>query len=250
MSIPGKMYYWGDSAKYIPDKPGVYAFYDKNQTLIYVGKSDNLRQEFAKYLEEDFSNNLCKREVHYYKREFTSKTEDRMTEILEEYKREHNGFPKCNSVPELPLKTPPIKGPFHFYEDLGRPLNKVAYTLEDFKKRINEVPLASLEFHQKRGDFTKWIRDVFEKAQLAESIGKIEKMGENLRRELLNSFDNSESAQCPECGAMNNPTKTWKMAGKPSKAGERLQLKIGYYKCGNCTKAFRQVLAKEKIKAQ
>ena len=56
----------------------------------------------------------------------------------------------------------------------------------------------------------------------------------------------ADIAKCPKCGEIYEPTKTWKMAGRPDKKGQRLQLHIGLYKCskhGN----FRKVLEKTKI---
>jgi len=73
--------------------------------------------------------------------------------------------------------------------------------------------------------------------------------GEALRLELLNALGNPEVSECPECETLAAPEKTWQMAGRPSKTGERLQLTIALYKCGNCGKTFRQVIKKEKIKA-
>ncbi|UCD27211.1 MAG: chorismate-binding protein [Candidatus Bathyarchaeota archaeon] len=55
-------------------------------------------------------------------------------------------------------------------------------------------------------------------------------------------------AECPKCGAEAEPVKTWKMAGRPSRTGEKLQLTIGFYKCDNCKKPFRKAIKKEKIK--
>jgi hypothetical protein len=53
-------------------------------------------------------------------------------------------------------------------------------------------------------------------------------------------------AKCPNCGKeVKNAKKTWKMAGKPDKAGKRTQLTIGLFEC--CDKTFRQVLEKKKI---
>ena len=53
-------------------------------------------------------------------------------------------------------------------------------------------------------------------------------------------------AKCPKCGKdVKNAKKTWKMAGKPDKKGERTQLTIGLYEC--CGKSFRNVLDKKKI---
>ena len=52
--------------------------------------------------------------------------------------------------------------------------------------------------------------------------------------------------KCPECGKdVKTAKKSWKMAGKPDKAGKRTQLTIGLFEC--CGKTFRQVLEKKKI---
>jgi len=54
-------------------------------------------------------------------------------------------------------------------------------------------------------------------------------------------------AKCPKCGTeIAEPKKTWKMAGRPDKKGQRLQLHIGLFKCprhGN----FRITLSKQKV---
>ncbi|MFC1488006.1 hypothetical protein ACFLRN_10025, partial [Thermoproteota archaeon] len=90
---------------------------------------------------------------------------------------------------------------------------------------------------------------VFKETQLADRIANMSSNGETLRLELLNALGDPEVAECPECETPAKPTKTWEMAGRPSKNGERLQLTIALYKCGNCTKTFRSVIKKEKIKA-
>ena len=243
------MYVWGHKAKHVPEGPGVYALYNEDKVLIYIGESTNLREKITHYLQTNFSNDPRKRETRYYKREFTSRQEDRMKELLDDYSQRHDKLPKCNLPPEPPKKEVAREMRFYFYEDIGKPLYEVAFNPQDLREKIRKVPVASLEFHQKRGDFTKWIRDVFEDIQLAEAIQKIDKIGEDLRRELLNSLNRSEKAACPRCGIETRPVKTWKMAGRPSKTGERLQLTIGHYKCLKCNKTFRQVIAKEKIKA-
>ena len=248
MPISGKMYFWGDRAKHVPEGPGVYALYNEAKVLIYIGESANLREEFTHYLKTNFSNDHRKRETRYYKREFTSKREDRMKELLDEYRQKHGKLPKFNLPPEPPKKEVVSEWGFYFYEGIGKPLYESAFNPQDLREKIRKVPVASLEFHQKRGDFAKWIRNVFKDIRLAEAIEKIDKTGEDLRRELLNSL-NSEKAACPRCGIETSLVKTWKMAGRPSKRGERLQLTIGHYKCPKCSKTFRKVIAKEKIKA-
>jgi hypothetical protein len=56
-------------------------------------------------------------------------------------------------------------------------------------------------------------------------------------------------AKCPKCGTdVAKPKKTWKMAGRPDKAGKRMQLEIGLYECPTkCGHVFREVLSKKKI---
>ncbi len=54
-------------------------------------------------------------------------------------------------------------------------------------------------------------------------------------------------AKCPKCKiAVEEPKKTWKMAGRPDKSGKRLQLQIGLFKCPKHG-TFRTVLHKQKI---
>jgi len=54
--------------------------------------------------------------------------------------------------------------------------------------------------------------------------------------------------KCPKCGSnVSKPRKTWKMAGRPDKAGKRMQLEIGLFDCPKCKKTFREVLGKKKI---
>jgi excinuclease UvrABC nuclease subunit len=246
MSISGKMYVWEDRAKYVPEQSGVYAFYNEDKILIYIGKSTNLREKFTHYLETNFSNDSRKCETRYYKREFASKQEDRVKELLDEYSQKHGEPPKCNLPPE---KEVIHELGFHFYEDIDKPLQEVAFNPQDLLEKIRKAPVASLEFHQKRGDFARWIRNAFKNVQLAEAIQKIDKAGEDLRRDLLNLLNSPEKATCPRCGIEISPAKTWKMAGRPSKEGERLQLTIGHYKCPKCNRTFRRAIAKEKIKA-
>ena len=54
--------------------------------------------------------------------------------------------------------------------------------------------------------------------------------------------------KCKNCGAeVATSRKTWKMAGRPDKAGKRTQLTIGLFDCPSCNKSFKVVLNKQKI---
>jgi uncharacterized protein (UPF0212 family) len=55
-------------------------------------------------------------------------------------------------------------------------------------------------------------------------------------------------AKCPKCGTeVAKAKKTWKMAGRPDKAGKRMQLEIGLFECPKDKTTFREVLSKKKI---
>jgi hypothetical protein len=56
----------------------------------------------------------------------------------------------------------------------------------------------------------------------------------------------AHAAKCPKCNKVFEPTKTWKMAGRPDKNGKRMQLHIGLYKCPKHG-TYRKVLNKRKI---
>ncbi len=63
----------------------------------------------------------------------------------------------------------------------------------------------------------------------------------------INNTEENIMAKCPKCGKeAAKPKKQWKMAGRPDKAGKRMQLEIGLYECQN-GHVFREVLSKQKI---
>ena len=95
--ISGIYYNWSeDNTKKIAEKSGVYAFYDENKILIYIGSSSNLRERFRHYWTTEFEEDPCKRATDVYKREFTSNYEEREKELLLQYQKEHGDLPKCN----------------------------------------------------------------------------------------------------------------------------------------------------------
>ena len=256
MPISGSFYFWGEKARNVPSKAAVYELYDENYRLIFVGESSNLKEKFAEYSETHFSKDPCKVATKYYKREFTSNTKERKKEILEEYKKKYGKLPKCNIVRREYLiaaeKEVGVEKGFHFYEDLDQPLHQVAVSLKDFLEKVKEVSVTSIEFHQNRGDFARWIRDALGAVSLADSVEIVKETGEGLRKRLINIASHPEAtvlASCPQCRAETRPKKIWSMAGRPSRTGERLKLTIGYYRCSECGKPFRKVIAKEKVRS-
>jgi hypothetical protein len=80
----------------------------------------------------------------------------------------------------------PMEKSFHFYADIGKPLNIHAASLGDFCDKILKVDLSSVEFHINRGDFEAWFAGLGD-AELARKtlLVREEKMaGENLRKKL------------------------------------------------------------------
>jgi len=73
------------------------------------------------------------------------------------------------------LRTVPPEKSFLFFTDIGQYVGEFAQSLEDFYEKISVVPLKSLDFHFKRGDFEKWIRGTLGDAYLADRISRINK---------------------------------------------------------------------------
>jgi hypothetical protein len=80
----------------------------------------------------------------------------------------------------------PMEKSFHFYADIGKPLNVHAASMGDFCDKILKVDLSSIEFHTNRGDFEAWFSSLGD-TELARKtlLVREEKLaGENLRRKL------------------------------------------------------------------
>lgn len=80
------------------------------------------------------------------------------------------------------MRKVPKEKAFYFFTSIGNYTGESA-SVEDFLEKIKEIDSKSLEFHLYRGDFEKWIREVWGYEELAEKISKIEKL--NLKREQL-----------------------------------------------------------------
>jgi predicted flap endonuclease-1-like 5' DNA nuclease len=84
------------------------------------------------------------------------------------------------------LRKLPFTESFFFYEEIGSYTNEFADSLSLFSKKLEKIPLKSIEFHSKRGDFEKWIKEKIEDKELTEKIRKIsvKKQGSNLRESI------------------------------------------------------------------
>jgi len=144
-----------------------------------ASKIENLIN-LSKILEQLLSNI----NIHYVSGEINKKRFERETKILEiglksikkEIERIEDALKK--------FREKKVTG-FYFYEDYGKPLDQATYSLKDFTEKLKVVPVTSIEYHQERGDFSKWIRDVFGDTMLAGSIEKLKDRGETLRKQII-----------------------------------------------------------------
>ena len=98
--INGNFYAWSEkNANNIPEESGVYGLFKEKteESLIYIGSTENLRKRFIHYWQTKFSEDPCKKATKWYKREITSSYKEREKKLLEQYAKEHNGkLPECN----------------------------------------------------------------------------------------------------------------------------------------------------------
>ena len=95
--IDEKIHLWIDSARFVKAKPGIYILYDKKLDAIHIGESDNLQDQFSKYLDTNFEDDSCKQKTHTYQRTFTTNQKDRKKILLEQFRTKYGRLPCCNS---------------------------------------------------------------------------------------------------------------------------------------------------------
>jgi len=91
------------------------------------------------------------------------------------------------STGEKILATVPYDKGFHFFTSVGKYTGETAISLATFAREVEFVPVESLDFHFRRGDFQKWIAETIGDAELATKVGHIEKglSGDRLRRQIV-----------------------------------------------------------------
>ena len=95
--LDDEIHLWLESAQFVKAKPAVYVLYDKNLDAIYIGESENLQNQFAKYVDTNFENDPCKQKTHTYQRTFVENPKERKRQLLEDYKKKHGKMPRCNA---------------------------------------------------------------------------------------------------------------------------------------------------------
>jgi hypothetical protein len=103
------------------------------------------------------------------------------------------GFPEINKekASEI-LAYLPLEKSFHFYVDIGKPLNIHAASLQDFCDKILKIDIGSVEFHINRGDFEAWFMELgdIELARKTLLIKEQKIFGEEMRKKLYEVVKN------------------------------------------------------------
>lgn len=103
------------------------------------------------------------------------------------------GFPEISKErAEEILAYLPIEKSFHFYADIGKPLNIHASSLQDFCDKISKIDTGSLEFHLNRGDFEAWFMGLgdVELARKTLLLKEQKIFGEEIRKRLYEIVKN------------------------------------------------------------
>jgi hypothetical protein len=90
------------------------------------------------------------------------------------------------------LRTVPEKEAFRFFTDVGQYAGKSATSLTDFSEKLKIMQLKSIEFHFRRGDFERWIKETLGDEYLAREMGRIDTSihGEALRAAVQRIVEN------------------------------------------------------------
>lgn len=89
------------------------------------------------------------------------------------------------------LEDVPTEKAFYFYTDIGCYTGKSASSLPSFAKALEEIEIASIEFHVGRGDFENWIRSLGDDAlaKQVSDLGTKGLKGDDLRAALRKAVD-------------------------------------------------------------
>jgi predicted transcriptional regulator len=100
----------------------------------------------------------------------------------------------------------PIEKAFHFYADIGKPLNTQAASLDDFCDKVLKIDLSSVEFHTNRGDFEAWFAGLgdTELARKTLLVREEKTTGEDLRRKMHDTVRNRYDSLCRIRSLKNN----------------------------------------------
>jgi len=82
----------------------------------------------------------------------------------------------------------PAEKGFHFSTDPQKPTGNIATSIFDFLDEVKKIDVRSIDFHSKRGDFSKWLREVIKDDALANDFERLSSLavtGEELRQKIV-----------------------------------------------------------------
>ena len=77
----------------LPQSEGVYKLMDYSKSVIYIGRTDNLRRRLNEHLS---TSDTCIRSANYFTAETTFRSIDREREMLLDFRRRYGRLPRCN----------------------------------------------------------------------------------------------------------------------------------------------------------
>ena len=85
------------------------------------------------------------------------------------------------------MRTVPKKEGMQFLKGPSEPTSKTATSLSDLATKMDSVDIRSINYHFKRSEFEKWIRDTIGDQELARRFNRVNKEthGEKLRSQLI-----------------------------------------------------------------
>ena len=87
---------------------------------------------------------------------------------------------------EVILAYSPHDKAFHFYVNVGQPLDLHAHGLRDFANKVERVDVESVQFHMNRSDFEAWFVGLGD-TELAKKVAALKEknvVGDDLRKQL------------------------------------------------------------------
>ncbi len=96
----------------------------------------------------------------------------------------------CDLHYRLKQKTHLADSPFRFATGIDEFTGSLAWTLTGMREILGTIPLDSLEYHSREGDYASWARTSLGDEPLAEKMAKLQSIrGERLRKSLLKAID-------------------------------------------------------------
>ena len=95
--------------------------------------------------------------------------------IISENGKKVLGLPEVSKENAMLILAPQsFENAFHFYSDIGKPLDVNAKDLSDFCDKVQAVGVDSVNFHFRRGDFEAWFKHLGD-AELAKKMELLKK---------------------------------------------------------------------------